>query len=596
MMRKAISLFLALLCLLPLLPEHQSRAEEIRGYQEGIGYQYVQFGEYFTEADGKKSPILWRVLRAKDGKAELLSEYILFGGPVHGDNDHYPGWAKSDLYRYLNGTFKDDAFSAAQQAALLPHPEDQGLVTLLSSDEMKSAALGFAHEKDRQCESTAWAKIKHDPPLWELPKNNKKVTWKKLNVFAGKKKYSPWWSRTVSADHPKEQRRVVEGGKIGRASVGYSDQGARPLITLDLSKVAILSGNGTLSSPFLLQAEEGQASKAIAAPKAKAAATAAPAATKTADSTAPKASPASTRKPLVATQQKNQNTYLIEGENRLIARPPHYPTKTMKKLVAAFNTAIDALGENRPPIYVYLAESSRSHYIDWTFDPDSKAYKYLTTTLHADYFDHLKYSTYEEYCNYFYSTDHHWNYKGSYQGYVDVVRMMFGEDEEVLVPVETVETSVIFNGSFTNKLKIPISTEKFAFYRFDPFPKYTAYQYGKARPYDHINDVYMKGKYKKGTYANHYAHCYGGNAGLMTFESDCHKERTLLLFGNSLSNPLKFLLTQHFGKIVYVDPRFYKGQVKKDFSLSEAVKKYDINYILFVGDAYLFVIGDEPLP
>ena len=96
----------------------------------------------------------------------------------------------------------------------------------------------------------------------------------------------------------------------------------------------------------------------------------------------------------------------------------------MKKLVDGFNAAIDALPEDKPPIYLYLAESSRSHPIAPEFDEESPGYLYLKENLHADVFDHLKYSTYEQFCDYFYTTDHHWNYKGSYQAYKDIVRML----------------------------------------------------------------------------------------------------------------------------------------------------------------------------
>ena len=55
-----------------------------------------------------------------------------------------------------------------------------------------------------------------------------------------------------------------------------------------------------------------------------------------------------------------------------------------------------------------------------------------------DAYDHLKYRTFEQFCDYFYSTDHHWNHRGSYQGYVDIVHMLLGEEEEILI--ENTET------------------------------------------------------------------------------------------------------------------------------------------------------------
>ena len=251
-------LLLVVLLAAAVCPAYAVDEGELAGYSKANGYQYVQFGAYFTDADGGKQPILWRVLKAEGNEAYLLSEYILFGCPMHGDYDHYQGWESSDLYKYLNGTFKNDAFSPAEQAALCVNPEDGALVTLLSSDEMKNASFGFASNDDRLCESTAWAKILQNPPLWEIPKSNNKGNWKKLYIYSKGHKYSPWWSRTRSTDYKHEQRRVMDDGKIGRISVGNSDLGARPAITVDLSVLSILSGSGTFASPYVL-APDGEA-------------------------------------------------------------------------------------------------------------------------------------------------------------------------------------------------------------------------------------------------------------------------------------------------------------------------------------------------
>ncbi|MBQ9263594.1 MAG: phosphodiester glycosidase family protein [Clostridia bacterium] len=265
---KRTTMFISFLLMLALFFSFSAQAEDaaaIRGYKSGQGYQYVQFGSYPTDADGTVRPILWRVLRSANGEAYLLTEYVLFGCPLHGDYDHYNGWEKSDLYKYLNDTFKNDAFTPAQQAALINRTEDNALVTLITSDEMKDASIGFTSNKDRLCESTAYAKILQDPPLWEIPKSNNKGRWKKLYVYSNGHKYSPWWSRTRSTDYKHEQRRVMDDGKIGRISVGNTDLGARPAVNVDLTKLTIAAGNGTMASPFVLAAVEEAVAEVTAA-------------------------------------------------------------------------------------------------------------------------------------------------------------------------------------------------------------------------------------------------------------------------------------------------------------------------------------------
>ena len=253
MYKKVLSLlFVLVLALGSLSAAEAEDASAIRGYSRSSGYEYVAFGSYPTDADGTVRPILWRVLKNENGEAYLLSEYILFGAPVHGDYDHYKGWETSDLYNYLNTVFLNDAFSAAEQSALLARTEDDALVTLITSDEMKDASIGFSSNTARLCESTAWAKILPDPPIFELPSTNNKGKWKPLYVYSKGKKYSPWWSRTRSTDYPHEQRRVMDEGKIGRISTGNSDLGVRPAVYVDLSLVRIQGGSGAMASPYQL--------------------------------------------------------------------------------------------------------------------------------------------------------------------------------------------------------------------------------------------------------------------------------------------------------------------------------------------------------
>ena len=68
------------------------------------------------------------------------------------------------------------------------------------------------------------------------------------------------------------------------------------------------------------------------------------------------------------------------------------------------------------------------------------------------------------------------------------------------------------------------------------------------------------------------------------------------MIGNSLSNPVKTLLTAHYGTIVYVDLRHYEESCHKKFSLGETVREHGVTQILLLGDISLFNLGDDPLP
>ncbi len=245
-MKRLISLLALLVSLCALAPGAFSDGEglpvpagdALRGYSKKEGYVYVSLGAYPTDSDGTVRPILWRVLSTDGISAYLLSEYILEAGRIHSDRNTYRSWDTSDLFMYLNGVFRDTAFSEDDQRLLINRTEDGGLVTLITASEMQSAELGFVSNNARRCLSTDYAKTTGDP--------------KKLYIYSKGHCYSPWWSRTRSDTNKNQQRRVMDEGKTGRIDVQAGDLGVRPAVNIDLRVCLILSGAGTMEDPYVL--------------------------------------------------------------------------------------------------------------------------------------------------------------------------------------------------------------------------------------------------------------------------------------------------------------------------------------------------------
>ena len=61
----------------------------LHGYDAKSGYVYVTLGQCPQDADGGVEPIVWRVLSVEDGRAYLLSEYVLEARPIHSDYQEY---------------------------------------------------------------------------------------------------------------------------------------------------------------------------------------------------------------------------------------------------------------------------------------------------------------------------------------------------------------------------------------------------------------------------------------------------------------------------------------------------------------------------
>lgn len=107
-----------------------------------VAGDYVTFGSYEQDSDlsNGKEPIEWLVLEAKDGKAFLLSKYVLDGRPYDTNFDldaeitaaiggkpysYRATWEKSTIRTWLNEEFYNTAFnSSEQESILLSHVEN----------------------------------------------------------------------------------------------------------------------------------------------------------------------------------------------------------------------------------------------------------------------------------------------------------------------------------------------------------------------------------------------------------------------------------------------------------------------------------------
>ncbi len=87
------------------------------------------FGSYPQDSDARE-PILWRALDISDGKALMLSEYVLDARRYDGNSSV---WKTSELRRWLLGKFAGKAFCAEERKVLSPVNGD--VVTLLDQEQ-----------------------------------------------------------------------------------------------------------------------------------------------------------------------------------------------------------------------------------------------------------------------------------------------------------------------------------------------------------------------------------------------------------------------------------------------------------------------------
>ena len=248
------------------------------------------------------------------------------------------------------------------------------------------------------------------------------------------------------------------------------------------------------------------------------------------------------------------------------------------------------LGQDGIRKYIYFIENSRSVRLDGDLSGENEVYTLIKECFEADGFATLAIDTPYEYLDWYYQTDHHWNYKGSYKGYCDLVRLIFGKDEELAVPVETVVfEDMPYSGSYNEKLGYHKTDDLFTVYRFEGLPEYTytsngskgASKYGKM-------DKFFYGNHKK-IAENYYGQFYGGDPAELIIDTHQPEKPNLLIISTSFDNPLLHLLTKHYNVIYSLDSRFYESTFGKKFDIQKVIEKYQINHIVEVGDIQFFV-------
>ncbi|MBQ8556711.1 MAG: hypothetical protein IJ438_12700 [Clostridia bacterium] len=249
---KIINRILALMMALMLLCGLATAEDTaLRGYDKKAGYVYVILGSFPQTEDGGVEPILWRVLAVEDGRALLLSEYVLEARRIHGDYKEYankptnkknPGFdgdfTQTEMAQYLNGDFAQKNFTIEEQSVISPD-ETYGMFFLLSGDDLKNKDYGFVDNNSRKAWGTEYAKANG------------------LFVYGSSRgNHSPYWTRTQSTTNTQGARCIKSKGEIGYINVITEDEGMRPACYLDMARVQLTGGSGTLEDPYRLNTDK----------------------------------------------------------------------------------------------------------------------------------------------------------------------------------------------------------------------------------------------------------------------------------------------------------------------------------------------------
>lgn len=193
---------------------------------------------------------------------------------------------------------------------------------------------------------------------------------------------------------------------------------------------------------------------------------------------------------------------------------------------------------------------------------------------------------YESFRKYFYKTDHHWSYQGSYRAYLELLELL-GVEEAPLEPVETVRVSDSFSGSKNLEAGAVLFREEFTAYRFD-YPQMSITINGN-RAADYGNqEAFLNGQagdLKYGTF-------YGGDDGEIIFDTGRTEAQNILIIGESYDNAVLKLLAGHYNRTYSIDLRYYAHYFERELDLSEYVEANNIDQVLLIGNVDFYAMEE----
>lgn len=266
-----------------------------------------------------------------------------------------------------------------------------------------------------------------------------------------------------------------------------------------------------------------------------------------------------------------------------------YESESIDSTIDKYKLNIDSLNNicerhNEIEFYVY------NHVVDSTIVNQEQYNEFIERSLdnrikikNSEYI-----KSYDDYQKYFYKTDHHWNKDGSYEGYLEITKLL-GIDNPIQVKGTKIIDDVKFYGSKARALGNYDIYDEFEVNIFD-FPNMNVEinykqtdDYGKSKQY--FQNIINRDDVEN----NHYADFYGDDNGIIKFtvpENDGNG--SILIFSNSYSNAINKLIACHYQETFVVDTRHYEAENGEKFSFDKFVQEHHIDKVLIIGNNYYY--------
>lgn len=282
----------------------------------------------------------------------------------------------------------------------------------------------------------------------------------------------------------------------------------------------------------------------------------------------------------------------IGNSDYLMTSPIEYKQEWADRISARIGQ-INQLQKDYPKLGIYLYRPTEINQTS-LFDEANGVlgagaeYAKLFDNLEVPY-DYFKIDSIDDYQNYFYGTDHHWNNQGSYQGYVDIMKLM-GNEDDILEPLdENCFDGLRFFGTFSSQIGYVTDGCPFCVYKFD-LPEYTIEDLEMEMEVQDTNTFFDSNPEQ--SYEYYYNFAYNMGFGYTHIHTE-NEGGNLLIIGDSYTRPIMPMFTTTYSDIYVIYPINYKLDTDEDFIYDTFIKENQIDDLLIMYVLDNYYVSDE---
>lgn len=288
---------------------------------------------------------------------------------------------------------------------------------------------------------------------------------------------------------------------------------------------------------------------------------------------------------LPAYHNSEYNIFFNEKDNYLIRLETYF---NYKKKIDYTTNIINTLASNYKDInfYTYIVSDLGATDIlnnQKLFIDNPNLVELIISKLGKDIsVDYLKYNNLKQYQKYFFKSDHHWNYTGAYQGYVDIVNMFNKNYKNIehlkLKNYRYANNNIKYRGSLA-RMAMEYDVYDIMFDGNIDVGKYKV----SINNGDFMDNVYThKENYFNGTinspdFFSQYADFFHSDYAQIHYQFDNEANRNLIIIADSISDCMDDLIASHFDNTYVIDLRLFN-----DFKFDEYIKDKSITDVLFL--------------